>query len=242
MTDVIAHMLRMGCALVLGGLLPFAARACEQRLTVVELFTSQGCSSCPSADALLGALAARADLLALSEHVDYWDYLGWKDPFASAVNTQRQRGYARLLSVRYVYTPQMVVQGVVQVPGSDRDAVLRAIESAPAATVPIRLSWQEPDRLAIALGAAKVPSPATVWVTTFDRAQTTTVGSGENEGQALHNFNVVRSLTPAGEWSGGPIEMVAYMGADAWKQGNCAVLVQASGMGQVLGAARCGRH
>src|SRR5512144_1000431 len=93
-------------------------------LTVVELFTSQGCSSCPPADALIGELAQREDVLALSEHVDYWDYLGWKDPFASPAHTARQRNYAKALGLKYLYTPQVVVQGQVQVSGSEREAVL----------------------------------------------------------------------------------------------------------------------
>ena len=240
MSDVLVSLVRAWCAVAMAGLMPVVARACEQRLTVVELFTSQGCSACPAADLLLGALSTRSDLLVLSEHVDYWDYLGWKDPFASAVYSQRQRDYAHLLSVRYVYTPQMVVQGAAQVTGGDRAAVMRAIEAAPVAAAPVQLSWQEPSRLTIALEAAKVSTPATVWVTTFDRVQTTHIGSGENSGQAVQNFNVVRNLTAVGSWSGGPMEMTAEVKADTWKEGRCAVLVQAGGVGQILGAARCG--
>ena len=107
-------------------------RAADKPLTVVELFTSQGCSSCPPADAFLGELARRDDLVALSEHVDYWDYIGWKDPFASPDLTKRQHEYARLLGLRYVYTPQMVIQGADHVTGSDRAGVLRKIAEAAA--------------------------------------------------------------------------------------------------------------
>ena len=95
-------------------------------LTVVELFTSQGCSSCPPADALLGELATRDGILALSRHVGYWDYIGWKDPFALPANTERQRVYARRLGLPYVYTPQIVAQGATQAVGSQRDSVGRA--------------------------------------------------------------------------------------------------------------------
>src|SRR5437868_14761375 len=109
------------------------------RPIVVELFTSQGCSSCPPADALLGELARRDDVLPLAFHVDYWDRLGWKDPFSSAAATARQRTYARQLDAANVYTPQMVVDGRIDVVGSYRDQVLRAIDRArqDAATVPI---------------------------------------------------------------------------------------------------------
>ena len=103
------------------------AVAGEGALNVVELFTSQGCSSCPPADALLADLADRDDVLALSFHVDYWDYIGWKDPFASPQYTQRQRVYSQVFGKRYVYTPQMVVNGSFEMTGSDRAGVLKRI-------------------------------------------------------------------------------------------------------------------
>src|SRR5436190_20900837 len=112
--------------LSLGAATPHAG----ERPTVVELFTSQGCSSCPPADALLAQLAGRPDLLALSFHVDYWDRLGWKDPFSSAAATQRQHRYAELLGLATVYTPQMVVDGKWQAVGSDRSDVEQALSSA----------------------------------------------------------------------------------------------------------------
>ncbi len=110
-----------------------AATAAEvQRPTVVELFTSQGCSSCPPADELLGEIGRRPDVLALSLPVDYWDYIGWKDTFASAANTARQRGYAHSLHHRSIYTPEMVVDGAYDVVGSDRNKVNTTLANAKA--------------------------------------------------------------------------------------------------------------
>ena len=121
-----------------------AAGAAEDKLTVVELFTSQGCSSCPPADAILGELSDRGDILALSLHVEYWDYLGWTDPFASAEHTRRQREYARRFGLRYLYTPQMVIQGSLQVTGSDRARVLAGIEeSRGGASASLRLGRRD---------------------------------------------------------------------------------------------------
>ena len=130
----------------------------SKRLVVVELFTSQGCSSCPPADKFLTDLMARDDVLPLSLHVDYWDYIGWKDPFASPLFTNRQRQYASVMALRYVYTPQMVIQGVYQAVGSRRSEVLEMIEQAKAIVqVPISLSRKNGD-IRFSLGARKLSS------------------------------------------------------------------------------------
>ena len=125
-----------------------------ERPIVVELFTSEGCSSCPPADALLAELASRPDVLALSFHVDYWDRLGWKDPFSSAAATDRQRNYANLLRTGTVYTPQIVVDGRWQAVGSDRDEVEQAIGSAhrSEAMLPVALAFEQ-GRARITIGA-----------------------------------------------------------------------------------------
>src|SRR4051812_17852201 len=125
-----------------------------ERPVVVELFTSQGCSSCPPADALLGELTRRADVLPLAFHVDYWNRLGWKDPYSSAESTARQRTYARQLGLRTIYTPQMVVDGGIDVVGSERADVLKAIDAARASqrTVPIEVA-RDGDGLRVRVGA-----------------------------------------------------------------------------------------
>jgi len=124
------HNVPLTCAL-LGALgLVSASASADTRPVVVELFTSQSCSSCPPADALLGELARRGDVVALGFHISYWDGLGWKDPFSSRSSTDRQRAYARLFGLGQVYTPQMVVDGAREMVGSDRDQVLAAVRDA----------------------------------------------------------------------------------------------------------------
>ncbi|HLJ64950.1 MAG TPA: DUF1223 domain-containing protein, partial [Stellaceae bacterium] len=111
---------------------PTLTHAGDKPPVVVELFTSQGCNSCPPADAYLGELAARPDVLALSFHVDYWDYIGWTDPYSSKQATQRQRAYSHQMALRYIYTPQMVVNGTSEGVGSERQTIERLITSAAA--------------------------------------------------------------------------------------------------------------
>lgn len=168
---------------------------------VVELFTSQGCSSCPPADAVLADLArTRPDVLPLGLHITYWDRLGWRDPFALPAATERQRAYSALWGGATIYTPQLVAGGRHQVIGSDRAAVDRAIAAAraDASTVDVRVSGTQD--LVVAAGAG--PGRGTVWVVGYDPVQTTAVRAGENAGRRLTEANVVRALIPAGAWNG----------------------------------------
>ena len=208
-------------------------------LTVVELFTSQGCSSCPPADALIGELAERADVLALSEHVDYWDYLGWRDPFAIAATTRRQRGYARRLGLGYVYTPQMVIQGASQVTGSNREAVLNRLdEPQPANPLTVEISRDGDNRILISVGGAPAGEDAGVWLVLFDKEHSTRVSRGENRGREVRNYNVVRSFTRIGSWNGEAVTLTAIMPETEGLGDACAVIVQAQNTGRILGAAR----
>jgi len=207
----------------------------------VELFTSQGCSSCPPADRLLGKLARRPDIVALSFHVDYWDYIGWKDRFASKATTERQRAYARTLKQRYVYTPEMVVDGRVHQPGINDgqiDAMLAdARRQSPARTTP-QLVRAPDGALTIHLAAAKLESgPADVTVFAYDRQHSTPVGRGENEGRRLDNFNVVRRFEIVGQWNGAEAHWTVP--ADRFESGQgLAVIVQQPDHGLVLGCAK----
>jgi hypothetical protein len=218
---------------------PLQLAQAGERPVVVELFTSQGCSSCPPADALLGELAGQPGVLALSFHVDYWDYIGWKDPFAAAQYTERQRDYAAKLGLRYVYTPQIVVNGRHDVVGSKRRAVTRAIEQSGRGKPAVTVTLDDTDGGQVRLSAGDAPAGgATVWLVTFDDSHRTEVARGENRGRALTNSNVVRELTPLGSWTGEaktfPLDLPA---ARAKGRGGCAVIVQQGRGGPILGAA-----
>jgi hypothetical protein len=215
-----------------------ATAAPERPLTVVELFTSQGCSSCPPADALLGDLAKRDDVLALSFNVDYWDYIGWKDPFASAANTARQHAYASALGLSYVYTPQMVINGVAQEVGSRRDSVLDLIAHTPPADTVAVAAWRDDDALRITLPATEMPdgAEASILVVEFDGKHKTHVRRGENSGRTLFNFNVVRELRTLRKWDGREVKLSLPL--EDLKGDACAVLVQMGNAGPIIGAAK----
>ncbi len=214
-------------------------RACA-RPVVLELFTSQGCSSCPPADALLLGLArTRADLLPLAFHVTYWNNLGWRDPFSLDAATARQRGYAGTLAAE-VYTPQLVVDGRAGVVGSDRDAVEAAIGDAlAAAPADVAVSLRRDGAgVVVEIGeAADGGRGGRVIVVGFDAEHATSVGRGENSGRRLVEANVVRGVQPLGEWDGGAAAWRAA--APAGEQ--LAVLVQ-SADGAIIGAARASGH
>ena len=185
------------CALLLALCLTLAVMPAKagERPIVVELFTSEGCSSCPPADALLAELAGRPDVLALSFHVDYWDRLGWKDPYSSRAATDRQNRYATLLALPTVYTPQIVVDGRWQAVGSDRADVERALEIArrdrPA--VPVTLALDN-GQAQVKLGPGGDGVAASVLLIGFDRRHVSAVKRGENSGRTLAHVDVVRGI------------------------------------------------
>ena len=204
---------------------------------VVELFTSQGCSSCPPADALLGELAQRPDVVALAFHVDYWDYIGWKDPFASSAMTARQRQYAGALGLRMIYTPQMVVDGRIDVVGSHRSEVQTAIETSaakPKLAVRIEADGRGGHRALIPAGDSR--EDATIWLAVLDREQETRVARGENGGRTLKEFNIVREWRQIGTWTGSAVTLPLEAAAGEDRNA-CAVIVQSGSTGPVLGAA-----
>lgn len=215
--------------------------------SVIELFTSQGCSSCPPADALLKHYAERTDVVALSLPVDYWDYLGWKDTLASPRNSQRQRAYAKSRGDGAVYTPQVVVNGVAHVVGSRAGEIEAAIAKTDRAfqdhQVPVRF-WREGSALVIQTGEAPPGMPAKeaiVWLAVVQKTVDVPVKRGENSGRTLTFYNVARELTPVGTWNGKPImirlALAALMRPDTEA---CAVLLQQGEAGPIIGAAWMG--
>lgn len=226
------------CAAVfLGGGFHAAAESAHP-LTVVELFTSQGCASCPPADAHLGELSRLPEsegILALSFHVDYWNNLGWSDPWSSAENTRRQRAYAKAMKQRYVYTPQMVVQGRLHATGSDRNAVRGHIEAARALPRIAVTAIPGDGGAVVDLPAAPGRVQAVVYMVVYDRRLETAVERGENAGKTVTNYNVVRRLTRIASWNGGGVRLSLppLNGGDGG-----AVLVQSRQTGAILGAAR----
>lgn len=186
-----------------------AAMAEPPRPVVIELFTSQGCSSCPPADALLSEYAReRPDVLPLAFHVEYWNRLGWTDPFSSQAYTARERLHAARLGEDTVYTPELVVDGARAVVGSDRDEVEQAIRTAKArATTLAAVSVRRisPGEVAINIGPGA--GSADVLLIGFDTAHTTSIGRGENGGRTLRESNIVRSLQTVAQWGGASIEL-----------------------------------
>ena len=186
---------------------------------VVELFTSQGCSSCPPADTLLKTLADDPSIMALTLPVDYWNYLGWKDTFASSRNSDRQRSYAKVRGRGSIYTPQVVVNGIQHVNGASKAEIENAIgatsKSLGPDEIPVRF-WQENNTLNIATGGAQPGHPveeATIWFGVVQTSGTVDVTQGENKGKSLTYTNIVRELTPIGLWKGQPMQIQIPRGA-----------------------------
>ncbi|MGD0634987.1 MAG: DUF1223 domain-containing protein [Beijerinckiaceae bacterium] len=225
------HILLAMLAALLAG--PAAAGAPE-RLVTVELFTSEGCSSCPPADTYLSELAQnRRDILPLAFHVTYWNQLGWRDPFSLEAATERQYVYSRHFGKNSVFTPQMVVDGAKSLVGSDRDEAEKAIRAAKTsglAVVPLSLA-RDGGTVTIKLGAGA--GSGRVLLIGFDHLHRTPVGRGENGGHTLTESNIVRSIRDAGAWTGVETTLSAPVpeGEDA------AVLLQAAD-GTITGAAR----
>lgn len=237
-------------AIMMGALTSLAASSAanaEGVRNVVELFTSQGCSSCPPADRILGRLARDPNTLALSFPVDYWDYIGWKDTLAAPIYTARQKAYASASGKGQVYTPQVIVNGLTDAVGSDLEAIEQAerdtVKRGGVLSVPLTVV-ERGGKIDISVGAADSASPRAggVYLLALASSRTVTVQRGENAGSTLTYFNVVRAMTKLGDWNGAAINLDADLsqghldGADSY-----AVIVQAGGHTQpsaILAAAR----
>ena len=233
----------LGMALTLALASGEPAWAGDKPPVLVELYTSQGSSSCPAADVYLADLVKRKDVIALSFHVNYWDYLGWKDTFASERNAWRQRAYAKALGERSVYTPQIVVNGTAHEVGSRRDAVdaLIAKVSMVSRNKPkpsLTLAPAAGETLAVTLTDVSEATHGTVWLERFDRVREISIDRGENAGRTLLYHNVVADFRRIGEWTGGRLELT--LGLSDLREGGrdgVAVFVQESSLGRVLAVA-----
>lgn len=205
---------------------------------LVELFTSQGCSSCPPADSLLTDLCERQDVFALSIHVDYWDYIGWADPFADPANTKVQRAYARTFGRRTIYTPQMVIGGLSEGVGSRRrdmqDKIREALaHDGPGAEVRLDPVGRSIEVEPIGTTAAS----ADICVVTFDRQHQTIIKRGENRGRTLTYSHVQRSRRKLAQWLGSPVRIPLPSDVAANEDRGIGVIVQTQEAGPVLGTA-----
>ena len=215
-----------------GGLTVAADAPSSQPVAVVELFTSQGCSSCPPANDNIARLTARKDVLALSFGVTYWDQLGWKDTFASPQYTQRQWAYARTLHHDNVFTPQVVVNGRADTVGQH----LAEIETLIAATPRVRGPMLSLTSGEVRVGAGRAPAgaPADVWLVRYEPGVIEVpVRRGENTGRTLPHAHVVRNLVRLGTWDGQPVRFTVPASKDRLA---VAVIVQTAGTGPVIAA------
>jgi hypothetical protein len=219
---------------------------------VVELFTSQGCSSCPPADKVIGELAKDPSVIALSMPIDYWDYLGWKDTLADARFSARQQAYSRVRGDRGVYTPQVVVNGSAHLVGSDRAGIEGAIGDTRKAdgvmSVPVSMALAGKQITVSVAASSKVPAAmhGEVWICSISKEVSIAIGRGENRGREVTYHNVVRNLLKVGDWNGSadswtvPLENISREGVDA-----AAVYVQDGNRdkpGPMLGAAYTSLH
>ena len=215
--------------------LPGAALA-QESLVVVELYTSQGCSSCPPADALLEEMTKNAEILPLAFHVDYWDYLGWQDAFASPAHTLRQKAYAHAAGERMIYTPQAIVDGTARMVGSDAQALMSAVMQAMNADRRAQVAVSRSGATLTVTGSlsADLTAPVQILLVRYTPEASVEILHGENAGQTIRYVNTVTSVTQIGQWSGaGALSLTAPIsGAEA-----AAILVQSPDMGAVLAAA-----
>lgn len=224
-------------ALALAAIVACAPAAASQTVEirqptgVVELFTSQGCSSCPPADRVMTELSKSRDTLALSWHVDYWDYLGWKDTFGSPESTKRQRAYAISLGSRSVYTPQAVINGRIDVVGSRGKAVSEALEKFAGTEKGLSASAIEARAdngvLTVTVPHAPQSAGSTLWMVYFDHGSTVAVQRGENKGRSIVYSNVVRGMEMIGMVGDKPL-VAEFRLQDMGQRGydSCAIILQ----------------
>ncbi len=203
---------------------------------VVELFTSQGCSSCPPADSMLGDLAKMDDVIALALHVDYWDYIGWPDTFASADHTARQEAYARAAGERMVYTPQIIINGEDRVVGGDTFAVMERLQAHSDRTTPVDLQVsRHEDELRIEAAPLHLSHPLDVMLVRYVPKDEVVITGGENAGLTVPYHNIVTSWESLGHWDG---REALAMTKDLEGTESVVILLQEPGPGPIRAAAK----
>jgi hypothetical protein len=207
----------------------------QSRPAVVELFTSEGCNSCPPAEAYIGELAKRRDVLALAFHVDYWDDLGWRDRFGLPEAVHRQQAYASALRLSSVYTPQVVIDGQHDFVGSDRSSIARAL-AGNRSGVALALSVRDGEVL-VDVGAHEKALPCDVLLIAYLREAVSPIGRGENAGRTLKEFNIVRDFRSLGRWEGQ--KQVYRLRVDSLPSDatDVAVVIQSAGQATIIGVA-----
>lgn len=204
---------------------------------VIELYTSQGCSSCPPADALMEELAERDDVIPLALHVDYWDYIGWSDRFADPAFTTRQKAYARAVGSRSIFTPQMIVNGQEHLVGVRPMELAELISRHAARTSPVTITLTRSEgKLRIDIAAdPPLGEKAVVQLIRYSPSQTVSIERGENAGQTIRYTNIVTALEPIAEWDGAqPMSITATLAGPE----PAVVIVQERGPGEIVAAAR----
>ena len=199
---------------------------------VLELFTSQGCSSCPPADKLVSRYADYAGVLVLSYHVNYWDYLGWKDPYSNVENTNRQRIYASYLRASNVYTPQVIIQGQYDVVGSNESGLAKALSNAAKSGIWIPAKLKVADKKVTIYLPETETINAQILLIGYQKQSSNTVSRGENAGAQLTHRNSVTSIIPLGEWHGTVLNITKELPAGD----GVALLIQSSVTGEIIGA------
>jgi hypothetical protein len=213
-----------------------AAVEAAPRPTVVELYTSEGCSSCPPAKEYLGELTNRNDVLPLSFHVDYWDELGWRDPLAFSASTGRQRGYAARLGLHSIFTPQVVIDGRESLVGSDRRRIARRLDAASSPSIDLELARQGGD-LVVSVGSESSSGSVDVVLVPFRRRVISAIGRGENQGRTLTEFNVARELRVIGHTRGAEsLHIRVALDSLPKDATDVAVLAQRPSQGEIVGA------
>ncbi|NDV01042.1 DUF1223 domain-containing protein [Pseudoroseicyclus tamaricis] len=227
------QVIRAGIAALL---LAASAAEAQDAPVVVELYTSQGCSSCPPADALLQQLAGRDDVIALALHVDYWDYIGWEDSFAQPGFTERQRRYAHAAGANAIYTPQFVIGGQHHVIGARTMELMDNMRAAAAQTEDMGLQVsREGDVVTITAEALESPHPLIVQLVRYTPQESVDILHGENAGRSLTYANIVTDWAILGEWDGaGPLHLEAQVTGDE----PLVAILQEPGPGRICAAVR----